>query len=153
MILYEKKNITDVRTGIVMHSVNCAKKMASGVAKDIRAKWAIVYDRYMTQPGGRVMLGAADIIPIPEYDRLYVANVYGQEYYGYDGKKYASLAAIKQGTETVLEFAQAYTLPVYLPKIGSARGGLDWDTEVEPTLQELADKYSQVSITICIWGG
>lgn len=150
MITYVQRNITTVGYGIVAHGTNCSMGFGSGVAGDIRAKWPIVYEEFMKTPG-KDMLGKACLINLdPMCDTLMVANVYTQQNYGYDGAKYASTDAIRSGMTQVMEWAQKYGLPVYIPKIGAKRGGLDWDRDVKPIINELCERYN-VRLYVCIW--
>ena len=149
MINYVEHNVTDVTHGIVAHGVNCQRKMGSGVAKAIRAKWPIAYDRYMAFGlQGKDALGLTHIIEVDE--GLWVANCYTQEYYGYDKKRYASLSAVKNTLEEVFGYAALLNVPVYLPKIGCGRGGLKWEAEVEPLINSLSKAY-EIPTYVCIW--
>jgi len=139
------KDITEVTTGIIAHGVNCQRVMGSGVALAIKTKWPIIYDVFMNSAAG---LGDADVIEISDF--LYVANCYTQEFYG-SGRKYATTEAIESSLQIVFENAQTYNVPVNLPKIGSDRGGLDWDTEVLPIIQALDESFESVTTNLYIW--
>jgi hypothetical protein len=45
-------------------------------------------------------------------------------------------------------FADAHEIPLCTVAIGSGRGGLDWDTEVEPIFIRLNSEYSDMSVTL-----
>lgn len=148
MINYIKKDVTTVEKGIVGHGVNCQGKMGSGVAKAIRAKWPEVYNKYAQYSSvGAEMLGSAHLISVGQ--DLYVANMYTQVDYGYDGEKYAYPHAIAQTLEFVANMASIYGIPVYVPKIGCGLGGLDWFYEVESIFEFVANKYPEVEINVC----
>lgn len=146
---YIKKDITTVDMGIVAHGVNCQHKMASGVAKAIRAKWPKAYSSYMAAPKGKMMLGTAHIININEDDSLFVGNCYTQQFYGYGGGSYADIEAVRSSLSHIMILADFYNLPVYLPKIGCGLGGLDWDNDVAPIVAELDRLYERVDILVC----
>lgn len=148
MLKYINQDITTVELGIVAHGVNCQHAMNSGVAKAIREKWPIVYEKYMEQPYGKTMLGTAHLIAIYENDSLFVANCYTQVFYGRGGR-FAGPQAIRQSLGQVCKMADFYDLPVYIPKIGCGLGGLDWESEVEPIVQSLADRYERINIFVC----
>jgi len=149
MIEYIKKDITDITLGVVCHGVNCQHKMASGVAKAIRAKWPQAYTGFMKNPKGQTVLGTAHIININEDDSLWVANCYTQLFYGYGGGKYADVSAVDQSLRQVAAFADSLSLPMYMPKIGCGLGGLDWEKDVEPIVKELAEKYDRITFGVC----
>lgn len=149
-ITYLKKDITSIDFGIVAHGCNCQFKMGSGVAGAIRSAWPLAYEEYMKlkplYPDTRELLGRAQYIKI--YDGLWVANLFTQEFYGKDNKKYADELAIYDALKSTLELAKNMELPVYIPPIGSGLGGLDWDTEVYPLVSRAVNETG-VSITVC----
>ena len=149
MIYYVKKDITHIGMGVVCHGVNCQHKMASGVAKAIRAKWPVVYDAFMNNYKGKTVLGTAQIISVSEDDSLWVANCYTQLFYGYGGGKYADADAVKQSLTQVAKFADSLSLPVYMPRIGCGLGGLDWEKDVEPIVEELSEQYDRITFGVC----
>lgn len=145
---YIEKDITTVTTGVVAHGVNCQGAMNSGVAKAIRKKWPEVFDAYLKNSIGKTMLGVCHMIDItPE---LYVANCYTQVFYGHNGR-FADPEAIEKAVRQAYKYADIYGLPLYLPKIGAKRGGLDWNTEVEPIIKKLDEEFGRVDTYICIW--
>ena len=151
MIEYITKDITTVEKGLVCHGVNCQHKMASGVAKAIRAKWPTVYEHYMSEPKGASMLGRGDIVTIKE-DSLYVVNCYTQNFYGYGGGRYANIDAIRRSLTETMMAGDYHQLPIYLPKIGCGLGGLNWGKEVEPVIISLNTFFDQVKIYVCELG-
>ena len=93
MIKVVKGNLLDATEAIIAHQVNCQKKMNSGVAKAIREKYPIVFDIYQET---RPMLGFTHFIDIPSNTECkYVANMYAQDTYGYDGKQYTNYDAFR----------------------------------------------------------
>lgn len=143
-VRYLKQDITTIDYGIIAHGVNCQGVMGSGIAKVIRNKWPVVYSEYLKDPKGKEMLGKVSLVYID--DNLFVANCYTQEFYGKDGKKYASLDAIETCLMECIFFSRTLALPLYMPKIGCGLGGLDWSTEVELLVNKLAQG---IDITVC----
>jgi hypothetical protein len=97
---------------------------------------------------GKDALGLTHIIAIA--DQLWVANCYTQQYYGYDKKQYADMEAVKKTLKDVFCYASNMQVPVYLPKIGCGRGGLNWEAQVEPIINSLSKEYKQPTY-VCIW--
>ena len=139
MIKIVREDITTARNCVIAHGVNCQGKMASGVAKAIKEKWPSVYDVFMQCETGAGMLGAAKFVRVEE-DTV-VFNCYTQFRYGYDGKAYANTRAIDQSLRTVFYFAEQTGQPVCIPKIGCGLGGLDWDEDVKPIVEELSQLF------------
>ena len=78
--------------------------MGSGIAKQIKEKWPIVYTNYMAkfediQPEYfKLFLGAIQFVPLYnnyylDKERKQVINMFAQETYGYDGRRYTSYDA------------------------------------------------------------
>lgn len=143
---YTRKDITEVKSGIIAHGVNCLRVMGSGAALAIRNKWPIVYERYRIMPMGKEMLGQAHFIYVDE--GLYVANCYTQLNFGGDGRRYASIDAVRESLGSCFSFADLMELPLNTVKIASDLGGLDWETEVKPIYEELEEKFPDVDLTI-----
>jgi len=140
MIKHLKCDVTTVTAGTVLHGVNCSgRAMNSGVAKAIRNKWPEVYEDFIKCGSGKQMLGAFS--PVKINDDLTVGNCYTQEFYGRDGKRYASLFAIETSLRKAFELADFYEDNISMPKIGCGLGGLDWDTEVKPIVERLSTLF------------
>ena len=149
------KDITTVTSGLILHGVNCQGKMASGVALAIRTKWPAVYKSYMESYNymksknflwlGRAFPGYIDIA-----NELVVFNGFTQEYYGRDGRAYATVEAIQSCLEDVYKFAiESGITDIYIPRIGCNLGGLNWD-QVGPMIEEFeTSKNGLINITVC----
>lgn len=130
----------------VMHGCNTQGVMGSGVAKVVKERWPFVYESYRQMCNNDsidVELGGVMVIPHkPRLDGgeapVYVANALTQEDYGRDGKRYASVDAVKQSLDGIhrtfkdrkdeVEFVAV--------RVGCGLGGLDWEDEVEPLFEE-----------------
>ena len=136
MVTVVKGNLLNASEKIIAHQVNCQKKMNSGVAKAIKEKWSNVFEKYQkTEP----TLGFVDFILV---DNHYVANMYSQDNYGYDGKQYTNYDSFRQCCKTIVENCRNMTkkYTVAMPyKIASDRGGADWDKIMDILLEEFTD--------------
>jgi O-acetyl-ADP-ribose deacetylase (regulator of RNase III) len=154
--LYAVKNmdITDVTRGIVAHGVNCQRVMGSGVAKVIRDKWPVVYERFCERTPE---LGNIQLVQID--DELFVSNCFTQLDYRKPStedrkRKFASTRAVSTSLRKTFELAYTLQLPVYMPQIGCGRGGLDWKGEIEPIVKlmlaglKTAGRMPDVTITV-----
>ena len=90
-------DVTTPIRGIIGHGVNCQGVMGSGVALAIRNKFPKAYQEYLAlcdaTADKRNLLGTVQLVQIT--DELYVANMFTQFSFGGDGKKYASLSAVR----------------------------------------------------------
>ena len=135
---------------IIMHQVNCKGVMNSGIAKAIKEKWPIVeneYKKFHTALTTDVLLGTTQFVKIGA-DR-YVANMFAQERYGYNGLKYTSYDAIDKCLRSVARNAENGEINrVAMPyKMSSDRGGADWDV----ILALVNSAFKDTDITVEIW--
>jgi hypothetical protein len=80
----------------------------------------------------------------------YIAHLFAQRYYGYDGKRYTDYEALYKGLEYVSEVATTFKKSVAIPyKIGSDRGGANW----EIVLKMIEVLFKDVETTIYQFGG
>lgn len=146
MIKIVKGDLLTVEHGIIGHQVNCQGFMGSGVAKQIKDKYLSAYKEYaLTVAYAKSnstldsLLGTVNGVKIK--DDLYVANLFGQLNYGYDGKQYTDTEALYKCFKILRTSSEKLNLPVYLPyMIGCFRGGADWK-EVEELLLRAFDGH------------
>ena len=149
---YIKQDITAIERGVIAQGVNCQHAMGAGVALAIMRKWPIVFESYMRNLSGEQMLGTTHLINVSEDSTVWVANCYTQEFCGADGKVYASVEAIRSSLRGAYVLAEIEQLPLFLPQLGAGLGGLDWERDVEPIINELDTEFETVETTICLWG-
>ena len=140
-ITFVKQDLTTSDADYICHQVNCCGKMNSGVAKAIREKWPIVFAKYQEVfnqcatyniPTSE-MLGAILSVNLGEYEPKtwptapVVINMFAQESYGYDGKRYTSYDAFWSCLGHIREAVPKGSKIAFPYKIGSDRGGANWD--------------------------
>ena len=122
-------DLLEATENIIAHQVNSMRKMNSGVAKGIRHKFPTAYTDYMNQTQGELpqsLLGKVIVSNVGV--NKYVAHLFGQMDYGYDGKRYTSYDALYDSLSKLKDMAQKAEKSIAIPyKIGSDRGGADWD--------------------------
>ena len=140
---------------IIIHQVNCKGKMNSGVAKQVREKYPIVFECYKSwcddesrnpkQLEKSPLLGQAQIVYIEDKkvgdivsDGRIVVNLFSQDGYGYDGKCYTDYAAMLKGLQSIAsQFSKGEKIGIpYL--IGCCRGGGDLSV-VSSMIEEIFD--------------
>ena len=116
----------------ICHQVNCQGKMGSGIAKQIRAKYPIVYEKYKKEiedNGAQAVYGT--ILPIDVDGCTCIVNMFSQFNYGYDGKRYTSYDAFWNCLNELKELVDIEAFPqvkaIGFPKgIGCGLGGANW---------------------------
>lgn len=126
----------------ICHQVNCRGKMGSGIAKTIREKFPDAYEeyclmcRYADFP--RDLLGFSQIVAVN--DKL-IVNMFAQENYGHDGKRYTSYNAFRRCLQTLKNAVPAGYKIAFPYGIGCGLGGGDWARIFAIITEELAGEY------------
>jgi hypothetical protein len=145
------QDMLEIQTGILCHQVNCQGVMGSGIAKSIANKWPKVNERYKEcckQSSSALLLGDSQVVQIN--DSLFVANVFGQNFYGTKngpatdylavGRAFESLKQIIKDINHWETYHNLPNLPVYVPyKMGCGLGGGNWDTYLEIIIKYFPD--------------
>lgn len=126
-ITYMRGNLLeDSVCDYICHQVNCQGAMRSGIAKSIREKWPIVFDLYHRKCAFTDnLLGDIQIVKVNTFPQ-YVINMFSQEYYGYDGKRYTSYDAFWNCLNLIKQQVPKDKVIGFPYKIGCVRGGANW---------------------------
>lgn len=156
MIHFKKMNLLEADVDYICHQVNCQGKMNSGVAKAIRERWPIVYTTYWnawrSAPRRLQLLGTILLVDINEYeprtwpDQPAIINMFSQEFYGYDGKRYTSYDAFDDCLQKIKEIVPKGSKIAFPYKIGCDRGGGKWNIIFGLISNALSEDYD---ITFC----
>ena len=129
-------NLLDVTEGLILQQVNCQGQMGSGVARAIYERYPIVKERYCEFAGapgtqdesGAWFLGASQFIQVSP--TLTVGNLYTQQFFGREQKRYTSYDALDNALSDVRLYMidnNVLDVEVHHPLIGSDLGGGHWD--------------------------
>lgn len=118
---------------VIVHQVNCQGVMGSGVAKQVREKYPNVFqkyrelcNRYKDAHNESGLLGVAQIVQTDNGSTKYIANLFAQNNFGYDGKCYTNYEALRKCLAYVAQQFRHSTIAIpYL--MACHRGGGDWD--------------------------
>lgn len=139
-IYFKNGNLLDADTQFICHQVNCQGRMGSGIAKAIREKWPIVYEKYsewhfmndfqafndeLTEGASAYMLGRNLAVPVNE--KQTVINMAAQATYGYDGKRYTSYDAFWLCLGCIKETIPKGSSIGFPDHIGCGLGGGNWE--------------------------
>ena len=144
-------NIFDSKATIISQQVNNQGVMGSGVAKQVKELYPRVFEKYRSAyEKGYLKLGTCQVVDVDGTKRQFIANLCGQDKYGYDGKRYTSYDAIY----TALEKLAKYCLDNKIESVAfpwgmsSDRGGADWNVII--TMIESVFKNNE-NITVEYW--
>lgn len=134
---------------IIAHQVNCQGKFNSGVAKQVREKYQEVYNAYKWLCDTHLkckdaLLGDCQMIEI--HNGKYIANLFGQLGYDYDGKQYTDIHALKRAliklrNKTHLGMNPENITIAFPYGLGSVRGGAKWE-DVYKIIEEVFRGYN-----------
>jgi O-acetyl-ADP-ribose deacetylase (regulator of RNase III) len=126
----------------IAHGVNCQGVMGSGVALGVRNKYPAVYahyKEYVAESERRAFTLLGTSFPVLE-NNMVVFNLFTQEFYGNDGRQYASLEACAAAFADMFVWAPAADIKtIAMPCIGAGLGGLSW-SDVRAVLEAEYDK-------------
>jgi O-acetyl-ADP-ribose deacetylase (regulator of RNase III) len=137
-IVYKTGDLLDSGCDYICHQVNCQGKMNSGIAKQIREKWPIVYDEY-AKAASFDQHGHIQLVHIN--DAYCVINMFAQRYYGYDGRRYTSYDAFWTCLGEIKNFVPKGSSIGFPKKIGCDRGGANWNVIECMIKTVLEDEY------------
>ena len=165
MVQFVKGNLLESNCDYICHQVNCQGKMNSGIAKQIREKWPVVYKNYMSKYdavsdlaiktyGGyengldvsEILLGDIQIVGL--WDNYHttdrhqsVINMFAQQHYGYDGRRYTSYDAFWNCLNLIKQTVPKGKTIGFPKKIGCDRGGANWPVILEMITEVLGVEY------------
>ena len=127
MIRIQSGNLLDAAEPLLCHQVNCRNRMGSGVARALAARWPAVkqaYHEFCANQTPGALLGHVQVVYAQ--DGKYVANIFGQLDYGYDGRQYTDYQALDHAFSLLSRMTDC---PLAFPYgFGCGLGGGDWDT-------------------------
>ena len=157
-VYFEIGNLLDAPVDYICHQVNCQGRMGSGIAKQIKERWPVVYDAYigaykdredeiLRNCGGfehmpdvsETLLGYLQKVPVNE--EQVVINMFAQQYYGYDGKRYTSYDAFWACLGGIRDAVPKGSKIGFPAKIGCGLGGANWEVIFRMIKEVLGDEY------------
>ena len=157
-IYFETGNLLNAPVDYICHQVNCQGRMGSGIAKQIRERWPVVYQEYQAKfdaveeeiiklcgswesqmDVSEALLGDVQFIAVGENKT--VVNMFAQQYYGYDGLRYTSYDAFWACLGKIKEFIPKGSKIGFPDHIGCGLGGANWDVIRTMIEQVLAKDY------------
>ncbi len=150
-------NLLDSTAPCICHQVNCKGAMGAGVARSIREKWPVVFTQYKAfvdktmaldrRKPSSVLLG--EMLPVRVSTTQQVLNLFGEDSFGRDGRRYTDYEAIYRSLEKAADYCAKNQIDrIALPyKMGAARGGADWDV----ILAMIRSTFKGTDISIEIW--
>ena len=123
-------NIFDSKANIICHQVNCQGIMGSGVAAEVKKRYPKVFQKYRQEYlDGKLNIGHVCFVTARQ-DQV-IANMCGQDNFGYDGTMYTRYDALQKCLDEVEEYAiyEYDVKPViaFPYKMSCHRGGGDWN--------------------------
>lgn len=138
---------------------NRVSKVRANIVNQLTTQNAITLDshEFVSSEAWKVLRGTmVSVRPKLEPDVI-IVNAFTQNFFG-SSTPDADLGAIVEAFNSLCyTITNFYTPPhgmdrpiVYLPKIGSLRGGLDWDTQVLPALEHVASRFPNIDFVVCV---
>lgn len=160
MLSHRTGNLLDTTANYICHQVNCRGVMGSGVAKQIKNKWPVAYTKYVdkvrereeqylsllgdSRSGTVSLLGETQFVDIGNNQK--VVNMFAQQDYGYDGVRYTSYDAFEKCLQDIKRTAAPGSTIAFPYKIGSDRGGANWNI-----IEKMIDEILGFEYTVLIY--
>ena len=153
-VYFEIGNLLDAPVDYICHQVNCQGRMGSGIAKQIKERWPVVYEQYIAGfkaieeesinwedqlDVSEVLLGRLQQVKVN--DKQTVINMFAQQYYGYDGKRYTSYDAFWACLGGIRNSVPKGSKIGFPAKIGCGLGGANWEVIFRMIEQVLGEDY------------
>lgn len=121
-------NLFDSKADIIAHQCNCQGVMGSGVAAEVKKRYPEVYLTYRHEYETKG-LELGKVIFVENFYGQIIANLLGQERYGYDGKQYTNYDKLQECFDSVKKLMKNENLQtIAFPYLMSChRGGGDWN--------------------------
>lgn len=152
-ITYKQGNVVDAllnkEVDLLLHQVNCRGVYRSGLAKEIRERIPEAYESYMDHYNSVVYKSPNEVLLGDTCLGGGVINMFSQNYYGRDGKRYTNYGAMAKAMSSIINttYCREHTIKldskarVGIPYLmGCGLGGGDWKT-VEELIQYLLVPY------------
>ena len=159
MVTFHNGNILDSGADVICHQVNCKGAMNSGVAKAVRQKWPKVYTEYKAKcdyeeatvndlyeqyenpiDWSECLLGDIQVVLVDENKA--VINMFAQQYYGYDQKRYTSYDAFWYCLGRIKRIINPEKTIAFPARIGCVRGGANWNVILTMIEEVLGADYN-----------
>jgi O-acetyl-ADP-ribose deacetylase (regulator of RNase III) len=143
---YRQGSVLQSTLQTVTNTVNCVGVMGKGLALEFRKKFPAMFQRYKYYcETGHIQPGKLYLWKPSEGDGQWVLN-FPTKLHWRDPSKLEWVAA---GLDKFLAtYEDRGVTSVAWPQLGCRNGGLDWDTQVRPLMEE---KLSNLPIPVEIW--
>lgn len=154
-IIYKHGDITRAIEPYIIHGCNAQGRMGSGVAKALMDKYPIVRSKYIVEhahwPKDKPFLGSVHVVDTGGAHTIF--NAITQEFFGYDGKLYASYGAIELCMNALnkamrtIEANRGETPHVAMPLLGCGLAGGNWSV-VSGIIERCSRNFQPVVYTL-----
>ena len=149
MVNHIKCDIFKSGVNIILHQVNCQGVMGSGIAKQVKEKYPLVFEAYKAlcdiKEDKAELLGTAQIVRVGE--NMHVVNLFAQERYGYRGC-FTDYNALRECLEDVNDHFDNEVIAIpYL--MGCCRGSGDWNI----VYKMIEETFTKNDVLICEYDG
>lgn len=135
------ENIMNIKSGVIVHQVNCRNRIGAGLSGSIIAKYPKVKEYYhyaFTQTEPKDLFGRYQIVPVS--DNLKIVNSFTQFYYGNALKNHRVYTDMDKLVSVLTTLCNKFG-HIYVPKyIGCGLAGGDWN--------ELVKRINHLNITV-----
>lgn len=144
MIKITYGNLLDTSAKYICHQVNCQGVMGSGVAKQIRNKYPVVFQKYKevcdkhSDERWKLM---GQICGVRIDDNKAVINLFGQYEYGRAAKSYTDLSSLRKACQEVADNVRVGDTIAMPYRIGCGLANGDWGQVLDMLTEVFRDHH------------
>lgn len=131
---YRKGDLFSTDAPALAHGCNCMGSMGAGIALQFKKRYPQMSEQY--RRGCVLMRYQPGDVMVSQEDKL-IFNLMTQPRPGASAKVKYIVSALEKA---IWRAEENKLSAIAMPRIGAGLGGLDWDTEVQPAIEELGKK-------------
>ena len=117
---------------LIVHCCNDIGAWGAGFVLALSKRWKRPEQVFTSEP--RLLLGTVQFVRVTK--DIVVANLVGQRGVAqWNGQAPIRYGAVREGMETVAEYARKHNMSIHMPRIGCGLAGGTWD-HIEPILMD-----------------
>lgn len=149
-ITYKTGDLMEADESTIAHGCNTVGLMGAGVAKLVRDKYPDAYQQYRVACNNHAFLvgTAQPVLDRTDGNSRLVYNLGTQRDPGPDATPWGIFLSFANMAESAWRMG---ITDIAIPRIGAGIGGLDWDKDVSPAIEEALDRSTHPSLSIVVY--
>jgi O-acetyl-ADP-ribose deacetylase (regulator of RNase III) len=146
MITYKQGSLFDGSEQTIVNTVNCVGIMGKGIALEYKKRYPNMFEKYKSHCDNKIMnIGTLFLYKTPD---RWILNFPTK----YHWRNKSKLSYIEDGLKKfVSTYKDKGISSIAFPLLGCQNGGLDWESEVKPLMEQYLSNLDDISISIYLY--